>query len=98
MITKHVIKSCCGGTKSFIFQTQKAVRKQHIETFEKSGYVTLPHYVKSGLFYIQKKGLIATASFGSTKIQVRCSTANAAELLAEFEKILDELTNEHSLK
>lgn len=91
MIIKHAIKSCCGGGKAFIFQTQSPVRKNHIEAFEKAGFVTLPHYVKSGLFYIQRGGLVATASFGSTKIQVRCANANA-DIMAQFEKILDELT------
>lgn len=91
MIVKHVVKQCCGGKKSWIFQTQSPVRKDFIEVFEQNGFVTLPHFVKSGLFYIQRGGLIATASFGSTKIQVRCGASNL-DLVDIFEKILDELT------
>ena len=97
LIVKHAIKTRCGGGRSFIFQTQTPVRKNHIEAFEKAGFVTLPHYVKSGLFYIQRGGLVATASFGSTKIQVRCSNSSA-DIIAKFEQILDELTGVPSQK
>lgn len=92
MITRHILKSCCGG-KSYILQTEKPVKKSHISTFEKSGYLVPSHYNKAGLFFVQKNGLIATAPFGSTKIQIRASGRIGVNLITEFETLLDELTS-----
>jgi len=91
VIKKQVLKVCCGG-KSVIFHTQTAVKKPHIQAFEKAGYATLPHFYKAGLFYVQKGGLNATSSFGSTKVQVRCSD-KYNQALDDFEQLLDKLTS-----
>lgn len=91
MITKTPLRSCCGG-KAYILQLQKPIRKDHMEAFEKIGYETPPVYKKAGLFYVQKKGLVATAPYGSTKIQLRISNRTANAIIVEFENLLDELT------
>ena len=92
MITRHVVKTCCGN-KSFIFETQKPLKRTHLEEFQKAGYLAPQQFVKVGLFYVQKNGLIATSSFGTTKLQVRCNSKNCDELLNSFEKLLDSVTN-----
>jgi hypothetical protein len=86
-----VIKSCCGN-KSFIFETEKPVKKIHLDTFRKSGYLVPEHFVNVGLFYVQFEGLIATAAFGSTRIQIRCNSRNSDELLSKFQLLLDQTT------
>jgi len=88
VITKQIVKSCC-GSKSLIFTTEKPVKKIFLDRFQQEGY--LAHFSKVGLFYVQRRGLIATGSYGSTRIQVRCSPANEI-LIGEFEKLIDELT------
>ena len=89
MITKHTVRSCCGKL-SYIFQTQKPVTKGHIADFEQAGFVAPPHYQKAGLFFVQKKGFVATAAYGSTKIQVTVSN-NSKVFLTEFETVLNRL-------
>lgn len=91
MITKTTLRSCCGG-KAYILQLQKPIRKDHMESFEKAGYETPAIYKKAGLFYVQKKGLAATASYGSTKIQLRVNNRTANAIIVEFENLLDSLT------
>ena len=77
-----------------MFHTQKAVKKPHLDKFTSAGYVVPYKYVKAGLFYVQKNGLTATASLGSTKIHVKATNAHAVKLMDEFEKLLDDLTRE----
>jgi len=89
-IKKHVLKSCCGG-KSFVFELESAISKSHIAAFQKNGYTAPALYTKAGLFYVQKKGLTATSSFGSTKIQVKAGK-RALAVLDDLEQLLDELT------
>jgi len=92
MITRHIIKACCGN-KSYIFETQKPIMKNHLDAFEKAGYLVPKQFINIGLFYVQNKGLIATTSFGSTRFQVRCSARNADDLLNAFEQLLDSTVN-----
>jgi hypothetical protein len=90
MINKINVRSCCGN-KAFIFESQKPVKKNHLDSFEKAGYIIPKQFSNVGLFYVQNSGLIATASFGSTRVQVRCSGNNCEELLKKFELLLDEV-------
>lgn len=91
MIKKHTVKSCC-GSKSFLFEIETAISKAHLEKFSKLGYLTPGQFTRSGIFYIQKQGLIARASFGTTKISVVCDGKGCQQLLAELENTLDEFT------
>lgn len=91
MIKKHTVKSCC-GSKSFIFEIDTPISKAHLEQFSKLGYLTPGQFTRSGIFYVQKQGLIARASFGTTKISVVCNSKSCQQLLAEFETTLDDFT------
>ena len=91
MIKKQLIKSCC-GSKAYIFITETAVNRATADQLRKQGYVSPQHFDKSGVFYVEYKGLKANASFGATKVTVRCASANCAHLLKSFEDALDSLT------
>lgn len=93
MISRHLVKSCCGG-KSYIFDLDKPIKQSHLESFHKAGYKTPAHFVKAGLFYVQIKGLTATSSFGTRKLQVKSSGKDAETLLDNFEKLLNELIDD----
>lgn len=94
LIRRHLIKTCgtCGGSKAVIFETETAVKKSHLPELLKAGYSSPRHYIKAGLFYIVKPGLVAEASFGATRINVKASGKYAEQHLNDFEKILDLLT------
>lgn len=95
MIVRHAVKSCC-GSKAFIFETETAVNKNHLEKFKSLGYIAAEQYTKAGMFCVTFQGLVATASFGATRINIRCSSANCENLLNSFENTLDELTRKKS--
>lgn len=78
-IKKHVIKSCC-GSQSIILETDKPLRKYQIDIFKNSGYLVPDNYLKLGIFYGTKNGIVATAAFGSTKVQIRANTADVPEI------------------
>lgn len=63
-----------------------------MDAFKNAGYGVPANFTRSGLFYIQKNGIIATASFGSRKINVRFSQSAEAEI-KKLEEILDKLTS-----
>ena len=91
VIRRHVVKTCC-GQKQYIFECETAIRKTHLPAFKQAGYAFPPRLLKSGLFYVLKPNFVASAHFGSTKIQVRASGPKAVQLMNEFEKLLDSLT------
>jgi len=91
VIVKRIVKSCC-GTKSYIFETEKAIKKNDLQKFIDAGYLVNQHFAKAGIFYVQLQGLIATAPFGTRKIQVRCNDKNYQKLISSFEGLLDFVT------
>lgn len=96
MITKRLIrtitKSCCNSVQ-YLYETNKPITKAHVSFFIAAGFLAPSHYLESGIFYVQKNKLIATSSFGATKITVRCSSQDCPEKLDEFEKLLDTVVN-----
>ena len=59
-----------------------------ISLFTTSGYFIHNKYATSGLFYAKKDGLIATSTFGSTKLSIRCSGSNCTQTIIDFETLL----------
>jgi len=92
MITKHIVKSCCGSS-GFIFEMDKPIKKNQMTLFQDNGYLIPEVYLNAGIAYIQKQFLIATGSFGSTKLSVRCNGGTCTELLNEFESLLEKAIN-----
>ena len=97
MSIKRVISSggCCGNSGSIIFYLDKTITKNVIPAFEKAGYIVPPHYANSGIFYARSKdnNLVATGSFGVTKITIKCGLKDRDQKLDEFQKILEEGLN-----
>ncbi len=93
MIKRHVVKSCCVGGKAYLCECDTAVNRSHIDAFKQVGFVAPEQYSRSGVFYVEFKGLIATCAFGSTRLNVKCVSANCGQLLDMFETILDQLTH-----
>jgi len=92
MITRHLVKSCCGSS-GFIFETDKPIRKNQVKVFMEAGYLVPENFLAAGLFYVQKEFLIATASFGANKISVRCNGERCSELMDQFQILLDKAIN-----
>lgn len=92
MITRHIVKSCC-GSRSFIFETPKPIRKFQTKPFRDAGYLVPDNFFNVGIFYVQKNQLIATSSFGTTKISIRCNGDNCSQLLDDFSLLLEQAIN-----
>lgn len=88
MITRHIVKSCC-GSNGFIFEMDRPIRKSQVKIFKESGYLVPEIFLSAGLFYVQKDFLIATASFGANKISVRCNGVGCSDLLDDFQLLLE---------
>ena len=86
-VSKHSVKSCC-RSKSYIFEIDKAINKSHLDLFKAAGYVAPPNFAAAGVFYVRGHGLVATTSFGSRKINVKCSGNECPQVLSSFEQIL----------
>ena len=91
MIKRHQVRTCC-GTKGYVFEVDKPVKREHMPAFQKAGYAVPPQYHKSGMFHVQIKGLVATAPFGTTKVQVRCSSGICRQLFDSFANLLEQVT------
>ena len=88
MIKKYIVKSCC-GKQSYIFQTEKSLKKSHLIIFERAGYTAPDNFKNHGVFYVRGKGITASCSFGTKKVTVRCSGSDCPEKMEEFGKLLD---------
>lgn len=92
MITRHIVKSCCGSS-GLVFETDKPIRKSQINIFKEAGYLVPENFLNAGLFYVQKEFLIATASFGANKISVRCNGEKCHQLMDELHLLLEKAVN-----
>lgn len=90
-LIQHKIKSCC-GSNSFVFEVNKPIKKNHLQKFKDAGYSVPQNFAIAGVFYVCMNNLIATSSFGSTKIQVKCH-GNCKQIMDNFGKLLDEVVN-----
>lgn len=89
MITKHIVKTCCGKT-AFIMEADKPIRKYQLPLFEAAGFVAPESFQKIGVFYIRGKGIMAGPSpFGTKKIKVHCAGKDCDERISEFEELLE---------
>ena len=87
MATVNTVKSCCGGSTTLV-TSAKPVLMNHIPLFKNNGFFVNDKYATSGLFYARKDGMIATATFGTCKFNVRCSGSGCDLLIAQFTNIL----------
>jgi len=92
MITRHLVKSCC-GSNGLVFEMDKPIRKFQIKIFKEAGYLVPENFLAAGLFYVQKEFLIATASFGANKISVRCNGDKCPSYLDDFQACLEKAIN-----
>lgn len=92
MITRHIVKSCC-GSNGYVFEMDKPIRKSQMKIFQEAGYHVPENFMAAGLFYVQRDFLIGTASFGTNKITVRCNGDRCSSYLDDFQLCLEKAIN-----
>lgn len=92
-VTRNYVKGCCGGSGTIVFYTDRPIVKHQVQVFKDAGYTVPEHYLNNGIFYVRKESLFGTASFGMTKVNVRCGLHRRDELLNEFEQVLEKAIN-----
>ncbi|SRR6266581_9220874 len=93
-IKRTITKSCCGGGGTVILYLDKTITAKIIPTFEAAGYIVPQHYAQSGIFYARSPdGLVATSSFGVTKLNIKVGSHERDKKLDEFEKLLEQALN-----
>jgi hypothetical protein len=90
MIKKHEVKSCC--SKNFIWELESPIQKHHLNVFKDAGYIVPVHMLRAGMFFVEWKGLIASAPFGSSRIQIKCTMRDCNKLLSSLENLLNQVT------
>ena len=89
-ISKKSIGGCCGNKGSIqTIYLEKPVNAGHISFFKNAGYIVPEQYLKTGIFYVRRDGLVASSTFGSNKITVRSNSANREEKIKSFEETLE---------
>ena len=86
-IKRNIVKACCGNSQ-IIIETDKPIRKSQVNIFRESGYFIPDSFYQAGIFYIQSKQLIVSASFGSTRFNLRCSGSDCEAQISSFETLL----------
>jgi hypothetical protein len=88
-IKKHEIPACC-GKKQTILETPFALMREHIEAFKTVFRVSEKH-ASYGILAIEDANLLATAPFGSNRLNLKCKTASCGESLESLERIIETL-------
>lgn len=91
MITKHNVRSCCGSKNTFLWDLPAPLKKEHSVAFKAAGFVVPLHMNRTGMFFVERKGLVASAPFGSSKLNVRCNLRDCTEALASLEVLFNQL-------
>lgn len=91
-IKRHVVKSCCGKS-AFIFEADKPIRKFQLHVFTDADFTAPSNFQSIGVFYVRRNNVVATTSFGSRKINVKCFGDDCDKRLNELEELLDIAVN-----
>lgn len=89
MIIIRTIKACC-DTEVCVAEADKPLRKHQVQVFRDAGYSLPEQYLKIGVVYLEKKGLVVTGSYGQSRLHIR---ASKPELIEEFKKLLEQAIN-----
>ena len=89
MPTKRITHKLCCGSKAFILEVDKPIRKSQIDFFKQNGYDVPSVYADNGIFYAKKGALVATCAFGVNRVQLRCGTTVKESEIDSFQEILE---------
>lgn len=93
MIQRQVKQSCCGKS-SVILLVTKPARMHHVSLFKSRGFQVPDNYLKAGLLYAKKDGIIITCTFGICTVNLRCTGANCDSLVNEAEAVFKIIESE----
>jgi len=89
-VKQTIIPSCCGKYQIYLTLDNPLI-KNYIENFKLPEYTLNEKFIQSGIFYLEDKSIIATATLGSNKITIRTKSKEYTEELNKFIKILEVL-------
>ena len=94
-IKRTVSQGCCGNNSATIyFYLDKTITSKVVPFFEAANYIVPSHYTSSGIFYVRSpEGLVASGSYGTTKLTIKCSSHERDRKLDDFQKILEQALN-----
>jgi hypothetical protein len=94
-IKRTITKSCCGGSGVTItLYLDKTITSKVVPTFEAANYIIPAHYTTSGIFYARSpEGLVASGSYGTTKLIIKVGSFERDKKLDEFEQLLETALN-----
>ena len=89
-IKRHEIPACC-GKKQTILELPFALMREHIEAFSAVFRVSERHS-KFGILSMQDRNLLATAPFGTNRLNLKCKNADCKDSIESLERIIETLT------
>ena len=92
MITQNTVKACCGNS-TLVLNFDKAIKKSQIKIFKDNSYFIPDNFYQAGIVYFQKDQLIATGSYGATKLTVKCSGQTCESQIKNFINLLEQAIN-----
>jgi hypothetical protein len=89
-VTRFTVQACCGKT-SLILKTDRPVDKKLLDFLVSNSFLELAHFTQAGILYADSSELIVTGPIGSDRLQVKCKKADCAQLLNDFEVLLQKM-------
>lgn len=74
-IEKYTTQSCC-GKKSTIYQLDKPITIDFLNSLKKLGFKELTHFTEAGILYLDNSEFILTGPIGSNRLQIKCKKSN----------------------
>jgi hypothetical protein len=77
----------CGKT-AISLVLELPLSKELLAFLMSNGYQELKHMTKSGIFYVEGSGLVATGMMGGTTLTLKCKVKECQKHIADLETLL----------
>lgn len=86
-VKKFSVSACCGKT-AIAFKLNTILSKTLLNDLVSKGFVESKHFTAAGMMYVENQSIIASGTFGSDILNVKCKISNCSNFVDEFESLL----------
>lgn len=89
---KELISGGCCGKSQMNLDLDIPLKRDNLSLFTSNGFVESPKFIKSGIFYVEDDGIIASCAFGAKRISIKTKNKNKwQESYTKFKNLIHEI-------
>ncbi len=87
-VKESITSSCCGRFQ-ISFEINKPLSRDNLKLFLDNGFIESKKFIDAGIFYVEDNNIIASCTFGSNRIEIKCKNKDKCqESSVKFKKAL----------